>query len=68
MGTDQDTEAVFEEKGGVWDTLLELTTTSPYLIVDECFPNYSKKEEPIGNLGKGAKGRVTERELLRGGS
>jgi hypothetical protein len=48
--------------------MLELTITSSYLVVDECFPNYSKKEEPIVNLGKGAKGRVRERELLRGGS
>jgi hypothetical protein len=43
--------------------MLELTITSPYLKVDECFPNYSKKEQPIGNLGKGAKGRVKEMGL-----
>jgi hypothetical protein len=28
------TEAVFKEKCGVWDPMLELTKTSPYLIVD----------------------------------
>jgi hypothetical protein len=27
-------EAVFKEKHGVWDPMLELTITSPYLIVD----------------------------------
>ncbi len=28
------TELEFKEKHGVWDPLLELTITSPYLIVD----------------------------------
>jgi hypothetical protein len=54
-------EAVFKEKHRVWE--LQLTITSHYLIVDsevqlsaptmtnvnECFPDYSKKKQPIGN-------------------
>ncbi len=62
------TEAVFTEKRGVWDPMLELTITSTFLIVDsevqlsttatttnadECFPNY----QPIG------KGRVPRRGI-----
>jgi hypothetical protein len=56
--------------------MLELTITSPYLIVDsedqlstptttnddECFSNYSKNEQPIG------KGRVRESVRKRVGS
>ncbi len=36
MGSTKKTcpEAVFIEKRGVWDPILELTITSPYLIVD----------------------------------
>ncbi len=57
----------------MYSNFLELTITSPYLIVgsevqpstltttnaDECFPNYSKMEQPIG------KGRVQEKERKR---
>jgi len=32
--TSTDAEAVFKEKRGVWDPMLELTITSPYLIID----------------------------------
>jgi hypothetical protein len=32
--TSTDAEAVFKEKHGLWDLLLELTITSPYLIID----------------------------------
>jgi hypothetical protein len=54
--------------------MLELTIISPYLIVDfevqlststnadECFPNYSKTEQPIGK-GEYQKGGVQRREL-----
>ncbi len=65
----QPPEAVFIEKRGVWDNMLEMTKTPPYLIVNfkvqlstpattyayNCFPNYSKMEQPIG---KGRVGRV----------
>jgi hypothetical protein len=65
-------EAVFKEKRGIGDPMLQLTITSPYLIVDsevqlsiptttnsgECFLIYSKIEQPIGN----------GRERGRGGS
>ncbi len=60
-GTYSRAEAKFKEKLGEWDPMLELTLTSPYLIVDsavqlptpkttnadECFPTYSKMEQPI---------------------
>jgi hypothetical protein len=56
-------EAIFKEKCGVWDPMLELTMTSPYLIVnnkDQLFPQVlkngvtdnSKKE----NKGTGREG------------
>jgi hypothetical protein len=32
--TSTDAEAVFKEKRVVWDPMLELTITSPYLIID----------------------------------
>jgi hypothetical protein len=33
---------------GYGTPMQEQNTTSPYLIVDECFPNYSKMEQPVG--------------------
>jgi restriction endonuclease len=65
------TEAVSKEKRGVRDPILELTMTSPYLIVDsevqlstptttnakECYPNYSKMEQPIGKERGQGRGR-----------
>jgi hypothetical protein len=65
-------EAVFKEKRGIWNPMLELTITSPYLIVEfkvqpstpmmrnanECFPNNSKIKLPI------RKGRVEGREEI----
>jgi hypothetical protein len=58
-------EAVFKEKHGVWEPMLELTIISPYRIVDsklstpmptnadQCIPNESKMEQPIwkGRIG-----------------
>jgi hypothetical protein len=35
--TSQTPEAVLKEKRGVWDPIVELTITSPYLIVDSEF-------------------------------
>jgi hypothetical protein len=45
-------EAVFKEKHGVWDPLLELTITSLYLIVDSGvnFPLQLQREK--GGVGK----------------
>ncbi len=65
----QSSWAEFKEKPGIWDSMLELITTSPYIIVDsevqlttrttmnaeKCFANYSKTEQPI------VKGRVRGR-------
>jgi hypothetical protein len=40
-------EAVFKEKRGVWDPILELTITSSYLIIDSevSFPPQLKREK-----------------------
>jgi hypothetical protein len=45
-------EAVFKEKRGVWDPMLELALTSPYLIVDSGvnFPPELQRER--GGVGK----------------
>ncbi len=44
-------EAVFKEKRGVWDPMLELTITSPYLIVD-----FEVQLSPYLKKGKGLEG------------
>jgi len=45
-------EAVFKEKRGVWDPMLELIITSPYLIVDSEVQLSNPKTTNVSQLFK----------------